>query len=114
MKWLGIGGGAREREAGSRGRRGWVVEMWSGGKLGGRWRKSKRILRMQIKEGATEKRGLWRKAKVRTVAGLGGWGGRSQALDKLLVDLFFRSDANPKALLTYDSDGNFGENGLSL
>ena len=29
------------------------------------------------------------------------------------MGLFFRSDANPKALLTYDSHGNFGEHGLS-
>ena len=72
MKWLGIVGGARERGAGSGGCRGWVVEMWSGRRQGGRWRKSKRIPRMKNKEGAIEKRGLWRKEKVRKVAGLGG------------------------------------------
>ena len=36
-----------------------------------------------------------------------------KALEKSLVGLF-RSDANPKALLTHDSHGNFGEPGLSL
>ena len=40
--------------------------------------------------------------------------GLQRNLEKYLVGLFFRSDANPKALLTYDFHGNFGDRGLSL
>ena len=38
----------------------------------------------------------------------------SKALETALADSLFRSGANPRALLTYDSHGNVGERGLCL